>query len=243
MNFDSARNDAVDWLKLQPNFELIECDENESRLQFACKKSQLCSFFLICSTGEKANWEIKSDVPQVLPHLAAARRLCAGQQDIAIKDVLDCLVKELPADSESDSEDEEDNMSDADYYSGFARDDEDDADAVGDGCDEAKAALSKDNEEVDEAYQRFSSSGNPLAVKRLIKDMVNLEKSGGKFGISGSPRGDNLFIWDVQLTDIPEESKLGRDLAAYAKKYKTQPNIQLEMVFPGDFPCLRRLCA
>ena len=38
-----------------------------------------------------------------------------------------------------------------------------------------------------------------LLAGNVCVDMKALKKSKGKFGIDGSPRGDNLFIW-VRLT-------------------------------------------
>ena len=51
-------------------------------------------------------------------------------------------------------------------------------------------------------------------------DLKSLQKSGGKFGIAGGPRGDNLFLWDVELSDFEKGTLLYKDLEAYAKKYK-----------------------
>lgn len=47
---------------------------------------------------------------------------------------------------------------------------------------------------------------------------------------------DNLFIWDVELSDFPKESLLTRDLENYAKKQNKQPVVELEMKFPKDYP-------
>ena len=51
-------------------------------------------------------------------------------------------------------------------------------------------------------------------------DLKSLQKSGGKFGISGSPRGDNLFVWDVELSDFDSGTLLYKDLQSYSLAYK-----------------------
>lgn len=47
---------------------------------------------------------------------------------------------------------------------------------------------------------------------------------------------DNLFLWDVQLSDFPEGSLLQKDLETYAKKTHRKPVVELEMKFPKDYP-------
>ena len=50
-------------------------------------------------------------------------------------------------------------------------------------------------------------------------DLKTLQKSGGKFGITGGPRGDDLFLWDVELSDFERGTMLYKDLVSYAQTY------------------------
>lgn len=51
-------------------------------------------------------------------------------------------------------------------------------------------------------------------------DLKTLNKSNGKFGITGRPRGDDLFMWDVELSDFEQGTLLYKDLQSYAHTYK-----------------------
>ena len=51
-------------------------------------------------------------------------------------------------------------------------------------------------------------------------DLKSLQKSEGRFGISGGPRGDNLFVWDVELGEFEKGTLLYKDLQSYAHTYK-----------------------
>ncbi|XP_019638387.1 PREDICTED: ubiquitin-conjugating enzyme E2Q-like protein CG4502 [Branchiostoma belcheri] len=67
-------------------------------------------------------------------------------------------------------------------------------------------------------------------------DLKNMKKTKGKFGVEGVPRGDNLFLWDVKLTNIDPNCPLGKDLQQYAKQHQEEPVIKMEMKFPPDYP-------
>jgi ubiquitin-conjugating enzyme E2 Q len=238
MNFEDIRNATSKWVSLHPEFQLIMSDDTECRLQFACTRSELSSFFIICPADGK--WVIGTDVDKVVSHLAETKSYCRESTIARIEDILDRLLKEFTVDDENgedgDEDDDDDDDDDDDYnYGEFSWQDQDDA-AVVEKPQLESQTLS--TERVEEAYERFSAgySSNSFAVSRLKKDFLNLEKSAGQFGICGKPRGDNLFTWDVHLTDIPTDSRLGRDLVDYANKYKREPVIEMEMVFPSTYP-------
>ena len=76
-------------------------------------------------------------------------------------------------------------------------------------------------------YQSFPASSfsdfSPPFISSLPlppSDLKSLQKSEGKFGITGGPRGDNLFIWDVELSDFDSKTLLYKDLQSYAHTYK-----------------------
>ena len=50
------------------------------------------------------------------------------------------------------------------------------------------------------------------------------------------PPQDNLFLWDVELSDFAKGSLLQKDLEAYAKTTRRKPVVELEMKFPKDYP-------
>jgi ubiquitin-protein ligase len=47
---------------------------------------------------------------------------------------------------------------------------------------------------------------------------------------------DNLFEWEVELSDFPRDSLLAKDLERYAANTKRKPVITMEMKFPKDYP-------
>lgn len=47
---------------------------------------------------------------------------------------------------------------------------------------------------------------------------------------------DNLFVWDVELSDFPKGTPFYKDLQSYATKNKKKPVIEMEMKFPKDYP-------
>jgi len=56
MNFNTVESAAVVWLESHKDFQLVFADRSESRLQFSCSQSQLCSFFIICPASVDGNW-------------------------------------------------------------------------------------------------------------------------------------------------------------------------------------------
>lgn len=113
--------------------------------------------------------------------------------------------------------------------------DEDFDDYYGNGEDD-QATPSPSVEQTVTADDFFTGQGTPAAVHRLLADLKGLNKSSGEFGITGKPQGDNLFVWEVELSDFPKESMLAKDLKAYADKMKRKPVVELEMKFPKDYP-------
>lgn len=89
-----------------------------------------------------------------------------------------------------------------------------------------------------EAQKKFIGHGNPIARKRLasdLKKMMDKDKANPDFEVS--PRGDNLFIWDVKMR-FPKDSdsKLQEAIEDYDKKYHTGDYVHFEATFPEDYP-------
>lgn len=99
-----------------------------------------------------------------------------------------------------------------------------------------ESAVKESSEETLSASDFFTGQGSPAAVHRLLADLKTFNKSSSKCGISGKPKGDNLFVWNVELSDFEPTSLLGKDLAAYALKYGRKPVIEMEMKFPKEYP-------
>ncbi|XP_045162138.2 serine/threonine-protein kinase 10-like [Mercenaria mercenaria] len=130
--------------------------------------------------------------------------------------------------TDEESDDDCDDVDD-DYY-----DYNDDQDV------EAQAEVKSETPEKGESDQEderfFGGKTNPAAFQRLVKDLRNMKKDAHKFGIEGTPRGDNLFIWDVKLTGFPADTALGKDIRNWAEKHKREPVVYLEMQFPDEYP-------
>lgn len=47
---------------------------------------------------------------------------------------------------------------------------------------------------------------------------------------------DNLFEWEVELSDFPAESMLAKDLVKYATRTGRKPVVTMSMKFPKDYP-------
>ncbi|XP_022082240.1 ubiquitin-conjugating enzyme E2 Q1-like [Acanthaster planci] len=142
--------------------------------------------------------------------------------------------------TEIDNDDDDDD--DDDYSCGDYFDNSDDVMETGDGVvvgfssHVARETPNEDDGITDVEYEMYAKSGSKMAVHRLLSDLKMFKRSNCTSGIYGSPRGDNLFLWDVQLTDFDQKSVLGKDLCKYAERFQQKPEVQLEMSFPCDYP-------
>lgn len=84
----------------------------------------------------------------------------------------------------------------------------------------------------------FTGGGSISATKRLLKgihsdssvlflinpvDYKNLTATEGKYGFVGGPRGDNLYLWDVEMGGFEQGTLLAKDLASWAAKSNNKP--------------------
>ncbi|XP_071173293.1 ubiquitin-conjugating enzyme E2 Q2-like [Mytilus edulis] len=174
-------------------------------------------------------WSENEDVLNKIMEMHDYTDACKEKSILQILSKIDCLLKPLTdPDNESDADEIED-----DYYA----DDDVDASMPEADQDMARGAEGADSgEEDDLGANFFGDVGSKAAVARLMSDLKTMKKESCKFGLDGSPRGDNLFIWDIKLKDFPVDSKLGKNLTEYSQKFKREPVIQLEMQFPHDYP-------
>ncbi|KAI0210905.1 Ubiquitin-conjugating enzyme E2Q-like protein 1 [Lamellibrachia satsuma] len=161
----------------------------------------------------------------LLSYLRDVQKLLKSCQQKTLTNILDIVEDSLSPLLQEDAESENDEDED-DFGYEYYEDNE-----------EAAALCTVSSVEVPAPPGLVTSGGgNPMAVNRLLKDLTALKSSEGKFGFKGQPQDDNLFVWDVQLTDFPRDSPLGQDLQEYAKTYHREPVIHMEMKFPEDYP-------
>ena len=226
MEFENNKEKADRWTK-SSSFNIVDCDENEKKIVFQKKDLPNISFWVKIEENNR-DWTVWSEKDEVCSHLSDVLDLISSGRAFNIVDVLNSIEKSLKKldDKESDEdEDDYDDDEDLDYYV------EDDEDAMRTEIPES------DDEDEATADQFFTGDGTNTAVLRLLTDMKAIKSSEGKFGVEGGPRGDNLFLWDVKLTDFPEDSLLGKDLLKYANQFKgEEPVVSMEMNFPRDYP-------
>ena len=82
----------------------------------------------------------------------------------------------------------------------------------------------------------FTGSGTQAATVALAKEFEKCAAVAGKFGFTVDLVGDNIYHWEVELTDFEPSSLLGRDILEYSARYSRKPAVVLHMLFPSDFP-------
>lgn len=249
MSLLDHQNNAEKWLSdNNSEFRLLPVEEKDGRLHF-CIPNSTVSFIITCPT-EKEPWGVCSEDERVLGQLQDVMEYLDSRDHLTIESVLKLISDKLKhlsaqtgskkcgrekgASASGGSDDDGDDFEDAEENS--EEDDTMDMGYYDDDPDLAEKEEPEPKEEEEAEPNFFAAQGNPSSVQRLTKDLKNLVREGSKYGFTAEPRNNNLFKWDVQLRDIPEDSKLGRDLKSYAAKCKKEPIIQMEMQFPGDYP-------
>ncbi|CAH1270373.1 UBE2Q2 [Branchiostoma lanceolatum] len=257
MDFDTCRLVAESWAdSVDCPFRLLFADEAEKRMFFSAPRNETVSFYVVCPDCETENkWHVWSDSDTSLPCLADVQDFAQSCQQKSLVDVLNRTSKALKPllggpvddnqdegledDDDVDEDDEEDDDEDDDDQEYYTMDDPDAApDTTPTSCSTCVAQNSEEEEEdggVEESSYKTSGASS-VAIHRLIMDLKNMKKTKGKFGVEGVPRGDNLFLWDVKLTNIDPNCPLGKDLQQYAKQHQEEPVIKMEMKFPPDYP-------
>ena len=154
-------------------------------------------------------------------HLSNTLDLISSGRSFNIVELLNSIEKLLKRlhDNESDEDEDYDEDEDSDYN----MDDDEDA---------AKTEVLEIDDKT-AAEQFLTGAGSNLAVRRLTTDMKDIRASEDIYGVEGGPRGDNLFLWDVKLTDF---HYWAGNLVAYANSFKEEPAISMEMKFSQDYP-------
>jgi len=244
MSFEEAEKAVNEWLRKNPKFRLILSDDTEKRFYFEITKStSSCQqFYVNFPTSSNGTLGIATEGDSD-DFLKEAKKLCSTQTNLSMEELLNCVGssdlssglpqshQKLGKDDDADEDLEEDDDED---FGNYEYNEESDG--------EYSALSKKDNSDLaaavqqQEEYSRYASTGTNMATKRLFSDMKAFQASEGKFGLSGAPREDNLYIWDVKLTDFDPSTALAKDLVAYAKKFNKEPAVAIEMTFQNDYP-------
>ncbi|KAL3860041.1 hypothetical protein ACJMK2_010223 [Sinanodonta woodiana] len=226
MDFESYKSIATSWTEGSDiSFRICSFVETERKIVFQVPDTAV-SFFIICPdpADKTSRWVVWSDSDDVIMKLQSVQDFIESCKEKPLPDILNKVNSELiPLDVDAD---EEESFENDDYYQ------EEDIDVME---TELRAAKSSVDDDEEKAENFFGAGGDAMAVKRLLKDLKVMQNA-KQFGIEGSPRADNLFVWDVKLMDLPKDSRLGKDLEAFAKKHNREPVIYMEMQFPGDYP-------
>jgi ubiquitin-conjugating enzyme E2 Q len=87
---------------------------------------------------------------------------------------------------------------------------------------------------VKELISRFNPSG--AAASRLIYDVkAMMSCKAEELGFRAAPKGDNLFVWEIQFFGFQPGSLTAKDLETYAKQ-TNRGYIELEATFPPTYP-------
>lgn len=235
---ERLEEDARGWLEThKTDYKSFNVIRKEKDLNFTVISvdDQSLSFVVTCPVSEEDSWSVWSEDEVLQPHLGVILEFCESQRQKTISEILDkiniTLDKVFKENTFCEEEEEDEDIDLDDDYYGY-NDDEDDEPA------ETKPRTPEMNasDDSDEGERFFGGKANPAAFQRLVKDLKNMKKEAHKFGIEGSPRGDNLFVWDVKLTGFPTDTILGKDICRWAEKHKREPVVYLEMQFPSDYP-------
>ncbi|XP_078337762.1 uncharacterized protein LOC111136146 [Crassostrea virginica] len=232
MDFKKQCELVKKWTEENGDYKVDSLDERERKVNLRCNSNNLDFLFTITVPGfDLENWMVWSESEIFLPYLQDIQEYLASSREKTVTDILDRVksdcCKSLALNDEDENESDEDNFDE--YY------DEDDDDLLEDDVVGRNQKTTASDDDDEEAENFFGSGSNPVAVQRLLKDLKAFRKDGRKFGLDGGPRNDNLFVWDIKLVDIPE-SKLAEDLKTFARRHNTEPCINLEMMFPSDYP-------
>lgn len=246
MSFEEAEKAVNEWLRKNPKFRLILSDDSEKRFYFEMAKSSSSSqqFYVNFPASSNGTLGIATE-GDCDDFLKEAKKLCLTKPNLSVEELLSCvgsseLSSGFPQSSKKsgkDADDVEDDLEeeeDDDFGNDYEYNEESDGEysALTAKADSKMAAAVLEQEE----FNRYASTGTNMATKRLFSDMKAFQASEGKFGVLGAPRDDNLYIWDVKLTDFDPASPLAKDLDTYAKKFNKEPAVLMEMTFQNDYP-------
>jgi ubiquitin-conjugating enzyme E2 Q len=90
------------------------------------------------------------------------------------------------------------------------------------------------DQEVQTLIARFNPSTS--AATRLIYDVKEMHHSKPEdLGFTAAPKGNNLFLWEIQFFGFQPNSLMANDLQKYKKK-TGRGYVELEATFPPTYP-------
>ncbi|XP_071958129.1 uncharacterized protein [Antedon mediterranea] len=233
---EKYQEEAEEWIKLKDaSFTLSKVNEDVRELTFelepTLQSDSKVTFKITCSNSEnQEEFSVSSEDEATNLHFFEVNDALENKKNKTLSQILNMIQiifsnkHDLDTETEDDESDDEEEEEDDDYYTLKEENDSNIADDI------------DDDSSLNMKYSR--NMPNSAAVSRLMIDLKQLKKSSreNNFGIKGGPRGDNLFLWDVLLTDFDSTSRLGSDIMRYAKKYNEEPGIKIEMTFPPGYP-------
>jgi len=249
MDFYSIAKEATDAVP-KTQLKILKIDEKNERLYLSTQNGMNC-IYISMPQEESQEWTVWSDEQCGIDILSIGMESLQLESKSTVTEVinsLDRLLMKTPLekkapglvhiescnndmdkeddDAVDDNDDDEDYDEDEQYYYN------DDDDAMTD----VDHQVNETEDDMAVASNFFNSTGSQTAVLRLVKDLKAIKNVSADFGITGQPRGNNLFMWDIELSNIPESSRLGKDLISYGQKYKEKPVIKLDVQFPSEYP-------
>ncbi|XP_019853526.1 PREDICTED: origin recognition complex subunit 1-like [Amphimedon queenslandica] len=185
---------ARKWLEGNMEGSNADYDTNTKRLNV---QTPAGDFYIIDPEGKEDNWTVWSDDTSTAQRFSPHIDYFTFNKTLTqvLEKIKECMTTSASATSDSggEEEEEEEDGEDDEGYDYYGLDDDD----YNDDDDDVKEKEQNEDEQEVSADDFFTGDGSPGAVHRLLADLKNMNKSDGKFGISGCPRGDNLFVWDV----------------------------------------------
>ncbi|XP_067651808.1 ubiquitin-conjugating enzyme E2 25-like [Haliotis asinina] len=245
MDGDSLSKEFQEWKTTNnSHLDLVDIDIKLRRLNFQQQNTDTRFYVDVTADDSPTKWHLWSESESVLVQLQPSIESVTSGKVMSLSDILTSCCKDIEQTKrdqndeveeegdDDDNDDDDDDDGDDDYYNeseGFM---EDIQEAINPGNHE-DSDVDPDDEP---GFFGPMNTATSTAIQRLKRDLKNILKVGPQYGIVANPRGDNLFMWDVKLTDVPTDSRLGKDLQQYSTKYKQEPVVTLEMQFPQDYP-------
>lgn len=232
---------AKEWMESHQSDELnYSVERKDSDLWFSVKDTNTChkdaqsvNFMITFQENDDQRLSVWSENPLLQQHIGPILEFCDSAKDITVADILDQMNSAISAVIKSQHTtagiDDDDGSDGGDEYYDYGVDHDGEDMEV-----ESRDPVLKSSDDEEERF--FQGAATTVACQRLVKDLKNMKKEANNFGFEASPRGDNLFLWDVKLTGFSSESPLGKDIENWARKHKREPAVYMEMQFPGDYP-------
>ncbi|XP_046570027.1 ubiquitin-conjugating enzyme E2 Q1-like isoform X2 [Haliotis rubra] len=240
MDVDSLSKEVKEWkTSNNSHLELVGFDASLRRLNFQGQNTDTTFYVEVAPDDSPAKWHVWSESESVLLKLHPSIESVTSGKVMSLSDILTCCSKDIEQDKkdqDAEVEEEEDDEDDDDENDDYYIESEEFMDDIQATINTGKEEGSDVDMDDEPGFFGPMNTATSTAIQRLRRDLKNILKVGPEYGIVANPRGDNLFMWDVKLTDVPTDSRLGKDLQQYSTKYKQEPVVTLDMQFSQDYP-------